>query len=176
MEHQVLRPGFSIRSADVREALGVAPSTFSEILKRHEVRCLKENGQGSRGHSKFIAPMGLRKLLEGRGFKYPKPAKVIAFAMQKGGVGKTTSSYYVSQRMAAYGARVLVVDSDAQGNLTNAFHLENENIEIDHETPVLMDILDGKLVAQEGNLKNYFEKAVWPSLWTKFEPPAEDKL
>lgn len=163
MEGQILRPEFSIRGADVREALGVAPSTFTEILKRHEIKYVEEKDGASRGQAKSISPSEMRKLLEGRGFQYPNPARVIAFAMQKGGVGKTTSSYYVSQRMAAYGARVLVIDCDAQGNLTNAFHLEDEGLEINEETPVLTDILERKISAEEAIIRIHENLDLIPS-------------
>ena len=42
----------------------------------------------------------------------------ILFALQKGGVGKTTSSVAVAEILAAAGYKVLVVDFDSQGNAT----------------------------------------------------------
>lgn len=42
----------------------------------------------------------------------------IIFALQKGGVGKTSSTVAVSEIMAASGYKVLVVDFDSQGNAT----------------------------------------------------------
>ena len=44
--------------------------------------------------------------------------KRILFALQKGGVGKTTSTVAVAETLAALGYRVLVVDFDSQGNST----------------------------------------------------------
>lgn len=44
--------------------------------------------------------------------------KRIMFALQKGGVGKTTSTVSVAEILAAAGYRVLVVDFDPQGNAT----------------------------------------------------------
>lgn len=45
------------------------------------------------------------------------PHRVI-FALQKGGVGKTSSTVVVSEILAAAGYKVLVVDFDSQGNAT----------------------------------------------------------
>ena len=42
----------------------------------------------------------------------------IIFALQKGGVGKTTSTVSTAEILAALGYRVLVVDFDSQGNAT----------------------------------------------------------
>ena len=42
----------------------------------------------------------------------------IIFALQKGGVGKTSSTVAVAEIMAASGYKVLVVDFDSQGNAT----------------------------------------------------------
>lgn len=46
--------------------------------------------------------------------------KIIVFANQKGGVGKTTSCVNIGAYMAAAGKRVLLVDFDPQGNLTSS--------------------------------------------------------
>jgi chromosome partitioning protein len=48
----------------------------------------------------------------------PREAIVIAFANQKGGVAKTTSTLNLAVALSEEGYRVLVVDMDPQGNLT----------------------------------------------------------
>jgi chromosome partitioning protein len=49
--------------------------------------------------------------------------KIITFANHKGGVGKTTSTLNVAQTLVRDGHRVLLVDCDAQGNLTQSLRL-----------------------------------------------------
>ena len=46
-------------------------------------------------------------------------SKIIAFANQKGGVGKTTSAVNVAASLGVIGFRTLIVDLDPQGNTTS---------------------------------------------------------
>lgn len=62
--------------------------------------------------------------MEKRGVQYDK--KVIAFQMLKGGSTKTSDAFNLAIRLNQYGARVLCLDLDMQGNLTDAFNVEAE--------------------------------------------------
>ncbi len=52
-------------------------------------------------------------------------AKVVVFANQKGGVGKTTTTVNIGAYMAEAGKKVLLVDFDPQGNLSSSLGITN---------------------------------------------------
>jgi chromosome partitioning protein len=58
-----------------------------------------------------------------------KRAEVIAFANQKGGVAKTTTTLNLAVAFAEAGHRVLAVDMDPQGNLTMSQGIDPDSVE-----------------------------------------------
>ena len=59
----------------------------------------------------------------------PKVAMVLAFANQKGGVAKTTSTLNLAAALGEQGFKVLCIDMDPQGNLTMSQGLNPDSIE-----------------------------------------------
>jgi chromosome partitioning protein len=76
-------------------------------------------------------------------FNYSFEKKIISFQIVKGGTGKTSIAHSFAIRANLYGAKVLCIDLDQQGNLTQAFDVNCDN------TPVMVDVIDNNDLINE---------------------------
>ncbi len=79
-------------------------------------------------------------------------AKIVTFANQKGGVGKSTSVVNIAASLGILGKRVLVVDVDPQGNTTSGFGINKKTI-----TNSIYDVLIGRADTDSSIIKTAFE-------------------
>ena len=86
-------------------------------------------------------------------------AKIISVANQKGGVGKTTTAVNLASCLAEQGKKVLIVDSDPQGNTTTGLGIEKEMLAC-----TIYDILVNGLAPINAIIKTkYFDLDIIPS-------------
>ena len=77
-------------------------------------------------------------------------ARIIALVNQKGGVGKSTTTVNLGAALAVMGKRVLVVDTDPQGNTTTGFGIDKPRLQRDIYNILLQEAAaEDTLVATE---------------------------
>ena len=114
-----------------RYLIPVATPHFRRVLKAHPD--LPQGRSETEGGAKWFTldeVLRLRAFFAAEGSKAkpylpyrPKglPAKVVAVANFKGGVGKTSTAAHLAMSAALDGYRVLVIDLDSQGSMTSIF-------------------------------------------------------
>ncbi len=112
--------------AHAAEFLGVSAQAVHKQIKLKNIICPKL------GNKLYLSFMQAKQLFN-ISFKH----KVIVGQIVKGGTGKTTTIESVASCANTYGARILKIDADPQGNLTDACGIDPE------EHPVLIDVING---------------------------------
>src|SRR5829696_4662451 len=114
-------PGQSASAAEAEEA---SPDTSAKVAE-------PESHEPERMMAKdLIAPSRHDEpKIEPEAEVATKHAEVIAFANQKGGVAKTTTTLNLAVAFAENGHRVLCIDLDPQGNLTMSQGIDPDKVE-----------------------------------------------
>lgn len=111
-------------AAEAASFLGISIQAVHKQLKTKKLEFDKNQNRVYFGHETARAL-----------FQLPFRKKTIALQIVKGGTGKTSLVYSMAVRANLYGAKVLCIDLDQQGNLTQAFKINPE------EHPAMVDVL-----------------------------------
>ena len=95
-------------------------------------------------------------------------AEVIAFAVQKGGTGKTSSTNITAEILHSRGYKVLVIDLDPQHNLSHSVGVDDPNLTV-------TDVLTKKADIKSAILKTKAGYAILPAGRSLFEHQADIK-
>jgi len=77
---------------------------------------------------------------------------IVAFANQKGGVGKTTSAINIAATLGVFGKKVLLCDLDPQSNATTGVGIDKRNVSVS-----IYDVIIGRSSVNEVKIKTEYE-------------------
>lgn len=125
----------TISTKDFSSLINVSPHLIYKLIKEHDLPVVPLGNKNS------LPPDTIRRILEQRGFVYKKDATqpyiVNVFGM-KGGIGKTSIATAFAEGASRLGFKVLAIDLDMQGNLTQSFNMKK------HGQPVLYHAIIGE--------------------------------
>ena len=139
-----------------RYLLPVAPAHFRRVLKGNPDLPQGEGKSGARWFTlEEVLTLREHFAAEGASTKEYRPyrpdglpAKVVAVANFKGGVGKTTTAAHLAMSAALDGYKVLVIDLDSQGSMTS---IMGGTVEDEWKTAFPLIAKDYALCVQEEN-------------------------
>jgi chromosome partitioning protein len=142
---------FSVEQEGPSEVVSEEPALNAEV--EEEI----DGGDARMQAIDLIAPTRLDflKEKEAAAAEPVKTAEVIAFANQKGGVAKTTTTLNLAVAFAESGYRVLCIDLDPQGNLTMSQGIDPDKVE-----KSLYDVLVNDMPISEIIVKREIDIAV----------------
>lgn len=109
--------------------LRINPRAIHKLLRKLELERI-----GCTDSRCFVSPHGVRKILESRGYVFPR--KNYSFQSMRGRVGKTSLAFGFATHASHYGARVLAIDFDPQGGLTRALGVARRR-----DQPIWLDLM-----------------------------------
>lgn len=127
---------FKLTAIEAANFLGVTVQAIHKQLKTQKLSFEKSQNRVFFGHSTA------QKI-----FSICFKKSVIAFQIVKGGTGKTSIAHSVAINANLYGAKVLCIDLDQQGNLTQAFRINPE------EYPVMIDSIKDNVQLQDAAIQ-----------------------
>ena len=114
-----------ITASEAANFLGVTLQSVHKQLKQKKLISFKNQNRIYFGHE-------TAKEL----FKINFEKKTISFQIVKGGTGKTSITHAFALRAHLYGARVLCIDIDQQGHLSQAFNVDAKIIGKVESSPI----------------------------------------
>jgi chromosome partitioning protein len=152
--------GSSSSQAAGEDPESAPPAAEAAVLDEEPALNAEEEIEGGDGRMRavdLIAPTRLDFLAEkAEAEQAPtKHAEVIAFANQKGGVAKTTTTLNLAVAFSESGYRVLCIDLDPQGNLTMSQGIDPDKVE-----KSLYDVLVNDMPISEIIVKREIDIAV----------------
>ncbi len=127
-----------ITATEAAQLLGISVQAIHKKLKTQDLPFEKSQNRVFFGHSTA------RNL-----FNFSFKPKTVAVEIVKGGVGKTTLVQSIAVRTSLFGGKVLCIELDQQGNLTQSFNVNPD------EKPVMVDIIKEKLDIRSAIVEAY---------------------
>jgi len=114
-----------ITAVDAAKLKKVTTQAIHKELRAKELMSFKNNNRVYFGHDTARSV-----------FNHKFKKSIISFQIVKGGTGKTSMAHSFAIRANLYGAKVLCIDLDQQGNLSQAFGVNCDN------SPVMVDVIN----------------------------------
>lgn len=132
--------------SEAAESLGLTVQALHNQLKRKNLPHSKSKNRVYFTHSTA------KQLLE-----LTFNPQIVCFQIVKGGTGKTSLCLATGIRASLYGAKVLLIDLDQQGNLTTACNVSCQ------ETPIMIELINQKIPIGEGIVPVFDGLSILPS-------------
>lgn len=129
----------TISAKDFSALINVSPHLIYKLIKEKNLPVVPV------GNKKSLPPETVKAILSSRGYDFRtgnSPRIINVFGM-KGGIGKTSIATAVAEGASRLGFRVLAIDLDMQGNLTQSFNKKQ------HGQPVLYNAIIDEIPIKE---------------------------